>query len=284
MPTLYCTIGLPASGKSTTARRMVTESDGHILDVTKDELRRHPDAPTARGPQERWVVQERDRIVSAALTAGHSIVVHDTNLNPIHPRRLQQLAATHHATFEILDFRHVDPIECIRRDAQRAQPVGAPVIWEMWQRWMYEPPLSTPATGQADAVLVDLDGTLARMQDRSPYEWARVGEDAPITHVVELVRDLAAAGTTIIYLSGRDGPARDATRDWIDTHVGVPGELHMRTAGDGRSDDIVKEEMYHHHIAGRYRIRFVLDDRNSVVHMWRTVLRIPVLQVEYGHF
>ena len=284
MPTLYCTIGLPASGKSTTARRMAAESEGRIKEVTKDELRLHPDAPKARGPQERWVVKERDRIVNEALGAGHSIVVHDTNLNPVHPRRLRQLAEAHGATFEILDFRHVDPVECIRRDAGRDKPVGAKVIWEMWQRWMYEPPLSTPQTGKPDAVLVDLDGTLARMQGRSPYEWERVGEDAPVTHVVELVRDLATAGTTIVYLSGRDGSARDATRTWLETHVGVPGELHMRTAGDNRADDIVKAELYRDHIEGRYRIRFVLDDRNSVVHMWRTVLRLPVLQVEYGHF
>jgi predicted kinase len=284
MPTVYCTIGLPASGKSTTARRMAAESGGLVVEVTKDELRLHPDAPPSRGKQERWVIAERDRRVVDALSNGRSIVVHDTNLNPIHPRRLRELATTHGATFEILDFRDVGPVECARRDALRERPVGAHVIWEMWQRWMYQPPTSTPETGKPDAVLVDIDGTLARMQGRSPYDWARVGEDEPVTHIIELVRDLAARGTTIIYLSGRDGAARDATRDWIDTHVGVPGALHMRSAGDTRPDEIVKAELYRAEVEGRFRVRFVLDDRNSVVHMWRTVARIPVLQVEYGHF
>lgn len=284
MPTLYITVGLPASGKSTTARKMVADSNGALKEVTKDDLRLLPEAPTSRKTQERWVVAERDRRVVEALTNGYSIVVHDTNLNPVHEKRLREVARTHRADFEVLDFRHVDPVECVRRDALRHSPVGAKVIWEMWQQWLYVPPTSSPVPGVQDAVIVDIDGTLARMQGRSPFDWDRVGEDRPVDHVVELVRDLANAGSSIIYLSGRDGAAREATRAWLDYHVAVPGDLYMRAAGDNRADDIVKEELFRAHIAGRFRVRFVLDDRNSVVHMWRTVLGIPVLQVDYGHF
>lgn len=284
MPTLYFTIGLPGSGKSTKARQMVADSGGTIREVTKDNLRLLPQAPKGRGKQERWVVAERDRQVTDALCNGYSIVVHDTNFNPVHRARLEHLASEHGADFEILDFTHVDVYECIRRDAQRREPVGEKVIWEMWQRYLYQPPVSTPVTELPDAVIVDLDGTLARMNGRSPYEFDRVDEDEPVTHIVELVRELAGGGTAVIYVSGRDDSCRMKTETWLGRHVGVPGPLYMRTSGDRRPDNEVKHELYTTHIEGRYRLRFVLDDRDSVVHMWRTVARVPVLQVDYGRF
>jgi tRNA uridine 5-carbamoylmethylation protein Kti12 len=139
---LYFTIGLPGSGKSTTARRMVAESGGTIREVTKDDLRLRPEAPKSRGKQERWVVAERDRQVIEAFTQGCSIVVHDTNFNPVHRTRLEAIAAEYGANFEVLDFTHVDVHECIRRDAGRPQPVGEKVIREMWQRYLRTPPTS----------------------------------------------------------------------------------------------------------------------------------------------
>ncbi len=136
MPTLYFTIGLPGSGKSTTARKMAAESNGTVLEVTKDDLRLHPDAPKDRRRQERWVLARRDEIVAKALSAGFSIVVHDTNFNPIHRTTLESAAAKHGADFVVLDFTHVDVDECIRRDSLRENPVGAKVILGMWRQYL----------------------------------------------------------------------------------------------------------------------------------------------------
>lgn len=133
---MYFTIGLPASGKSTAARRMAAESNGTILEVTKDDLRIHPDAPKDRRRQERWVLARRDRIVAEALSAGLSIVVHDTNFNPVHRRTLEAAAADHGADFVVLDFTDVDVDECIRRDSLREHPVGASVILGMWRQYL----------------------------------------------------------------------------------------------------------------------------------------------------
>jgi predicted kinase len=134
MPVLYCTVGLPGSGKSTTARQMADAPD--VEEVSKDDLRDRPDAPPDFRARERWVVRERDRIVSEALAAGRSIVVHDTNLNPVHPRRLAALAGQHGAKFEILDFTHVSVEECIRRDALRTASVGESVIRGMYEQYL----------------------------------------------------------------------------------------------------------------------------------------------------
>jgi len=57
----------------------------------------------------------------------------------------------------------------------------------------------------------------------------------------------------------------------------------MRKTGDSRKDSIVKREIFEEHIKGKYRIQFVLDDRNQVVEMWRQ-LGLTCLQVAEGDF
>ena len=141
------------------------------------------------------------------------------------------------------------------------------------------------ASERPTAVLVDLDGTLAtRVTDRSPYDWQRVGEDAPVAAVVAAVRALHAAGHPIIVLSGRDEECRRQTESWLTHHLDVPYEhLLMRRARDNRRDDVVKRELYERFVRKRYDILFVLDDRNQVVRMWRR-LGLVCFQVADGDF
>jgi hypothetical protein len=57
----------------------------------------------------------------------------------------------------------------------------------------------------------------------------------------------------------------------------------MREAGDSRKDSIVKQELYERHIKPSYDVFVVLDDRNQVVDMWRS-LGLVCLQVAPGDF
>ncbi|TDD93324.1 DNA polymerase beta superfamily protein [Actinomadura rubrisoli] len=137
--------------------------------------------------------------------------------------------------------------------------------------------------------LVDLDGTVALRQGtedvRSPYDWGRVGEDVPHAPIVTIVRALDTAGHRIVYLSGRSDECRAATGVWIAAHVGVAGEaLLMRPAGDNRPDHVVKRALYERFVAPVGPVTAVLDDRASVVRMWREDLGLTVLQVAEGDF
>ena len=107
------------------------------------------------------------------------------------------------------------------------------------------------------AVIVDVDGTLAtRVTDRSPYDWLRVGEDAPVAAVITAVKALHAAGHAIVVVSGRDDECYRQTASWLTHHLGVPfAELFLRPAGDNRRDDIVKKQLYKRHIKGRYDVQ-----------------------------
>lgn len=139
------------------------------------------------------------------------------------------------------------------------------------------------------AVIVDVDGTLAirgtGRGSRAFYHWKRVGEDAPNRPVVELVQTIAAAGRhRILIVSGRDEVCRPETEAWLRAHAVPFDELHMRGHKDNRRDSIVKAELYDRHIAHRYRVAFVVDDRNQVVRMWRDQLGLAVLQCADGDF
>ena len=53
--------------------------------------------------------------------------------------------------------------------------------------------------------------------------------------------------------------------------------------GNRLDDKIVKECLYRTHVEPRFNVKFVLDDRNRVVDMWRS-LGLKCLQVAEGNF
>lgn len=284
--TLFMYKGLPASGKSTDAVRRVRAARpaGAVVRITKDQIRTMLHDGLHKGRTEGQVVAARNTLVRTFLTSGVDVLVDDTNLNPAHEQALRQMAVEFNANFEVLDFTDVPVDVCVARDAQRPNRVGGDVIRDMYRKWLAAPEVPVHDPSLPDAIICDLDGTLAKMNGRGPFEWDRVGEDDPNPSVVTTVRALAAAGHKVLYTSARDGVCREETANWIDTHVGVPGELLMRDAGDNRKDAVVKREIYENHIKGAFNVALVLDDRDQVVDLWRTELGLPCFQVDYGNF
>lgn len=60
--------------------------------------------------------------------------------------------------------------------------------------------------------------------------------------------------------------------------------LTMRAANDYRKDDEVKYDMYDYGVKDRYKVHYVLDDRNQVVDMWRNKCNLTCFQVAPGNF
>ena len=150
-------------------------------------------------------------------------------------------------------------------------------------------PVSThaPASGMRPAWIVDVDGTLAIMQTgplaRGPFDWRRVAEDDPNPPVIAMVEALAATAA-IIVMSGRDETCRPETESWLATHLAAPtADLLMRPAGDYRKDAVIKRELFHRHVAHRWNVLGVIDDRAQVVSMWRS-LGLMCAQVAEGDF
>lgn len=133
------------------------------------------------------------------------------------------------------------------------------------------------------AILCDLDGTLALLNGRSPYDASTCMDDLLNVPVAHIVQTYASIGVAVILVSGREAKYRKPTERWLEHHA-IPHEaLHMRRTRDFRKDSVIKTEIYREHIEGKFAVLFVLDDRNQVVDMWRGH-GLTCLQVAPGDF
>jgi predicted kinase len=270
--------GLPASGKSSWAREYVADHPGTTKRVNKDDLRAMLDASHHSKSNEQFIEQSRDSLILAALAAGKHVIVDDTNLASRHEARIRELVKGV-ATVEIKWF-HIEVEEAIRRDLARPNSVGEAVIREMWNQHLapapevYEPDATLP-----EAIIVDLDGTLALMVARGPYDGSKCETDA----VNEVVRSIIVHQKHVLLMSGRDEQFRPETERWLVANEIAYDELHMRVRADTRKDSIVKRELFDTHVRDRWKIAFVLDDRQQVVDMWRA-MGLVCLQVAPGDF
>lgn len=279
--TLYMTRGLPASGKTTWARTLDAKR------ICKDDLRDMLDDGRFTKGNEKFVLAVRDQLVEMALGDDRDVVVDDTNLAPRHEARLQQLAREYEVNFEVVEFLDVELEELVRRDLARPRSVGRDVIEKLYRQAADNgyiadglPYNSDP--GLPPAVMVDLDGTLAHHVDRSPFDFDRVETDAVDQLVVDYLRRVRHE-YVVVAMSGRDGSCREATARWLNHHDVPFDHLYMRAADDTRKDWLVKRELFDRHVRAYFNVVLVLDDRDSVVRMWRR-LGLTVWQVADGAF
>ncbi|MFE0645535.1 AAA family ATPase [Streptomyces sp. NPDC058877] len=310
MPVVHVMTGLPASGKTTAARALQAAAEGRVRRVNLDDLRAMLDLPaTDRSPgaaparshrHEQTVLDVQDAAVRAAVAGGFDVVVDNTHLTPHIPKRLKAAVADL-AAFVVHDFTDVPVDECVRRDATRDRPVGEEAIrmlaathakatrggWRLTADWMNDRPAVEPYVPDPAlpaAVMCDIDGTLALRADRGPYDFGRCDRDLLNGSVRDALRAFRSSERDrIVLLSGRSEDHRALTEEWLARHEVPYDELWMRASGDGRSDDLVKAELFDAHVRHRYAVRVSLDDRDRVVALWRR-MGLPTWQVNYGAF
>lgn len=304
MSTLTITRGLPGSGKTTRAKAWVAEDPTRRARVNRDDTRTMlQGGRLGTADQEKQVTRVTHGAIRELLKAGLDVVCDDTNLVQRYARDLRRVATLAGAGFEVWDLTDVSLAACIERDAMRNGParVGEQVIRDLHARYIagrpHPLPLPdepadpagevvpyVPQVGAATAVLVDIDGTVALMCGRSPYDETRVHEDRPNLAVVTAVRAMYHAGHEVIFCSGRTEACRAATEKWLAEHIGIPYvALYVRAEGDMRKDAIVKRELFDRHIRKMWDVVCVFDDRTQVVEAWRA-LGLTVFQVAEGNF
>jgi len=293
------TTGLPGSGKSTWARQHAEQFDGEMVLTSRDDIRQMLGfGAVGTKDQENFVSKIQDGIITRAVKEGKSIIVHDTNLNKKSPTRIKKLFDGD-VEFHVADFTDVPVDVCIERDAQRENPVGASVIrgmarqlqkpWRLTDEFMNDVVLSPryfPKVGARPAIVVDIDGTLARHDHRSPYDYSQVYTDGLHVHIANLVDMYYAAGYEIIVLSGRPdiNNVRADTEKWLRDNDVEFDHLFMRPADQQTVNDAdVKQFLFDTYVRDNYAVRVWLDDRDRVVRRIRK-LGINVLQVAEGDF
>jgi predicted kinase len=287
MATLYIMRGLPGSGKTTKAKEIMVAHDPRrpIKRVNRDELRVMLDDGKHSKEREKFVKRIEEDVIGESLWGGIDVIVDDTNLSPKTLEWLNNLAKTVHAKVEVVDLTSVPPEECIRHDMKRENSVGSKVIWRMYHQFVrkpIDPPIENLNLPQA--IICDIDGTLA-LHNRDPFDFDKLDTDVVNPAVERILRwaNDRIAGPKILLVTGRENKYVGSTQNWLNKNGIKYDLLLMRATDDTQRDDIVKQEIYEQHIKNRYRILFVLDDRDRVVAFWRS-LGVVCLQVADGSF
>ncbi len=141
-----------------------------------------------------------------------------------------------------------------------------------------------------DTIIFDIDGTLADVSHRRHHvaggkrEWDqffdKMVDDPPLADVCFLAEALADWAfydpdqLKLFVFSGRPETHRAQTMQWLYDNVpalmGNTEAVLMRAAGDYRPDTEVKREMLHGIQGQGYNVRLVIDDRPSVIEMWKS--------------
>lgn len=273
---LILTRGIPASGKSTWAKAWVLSGKDRVR-INRDDIRMQL-FNKEFGVDEDAVTAVEDAMITAALKSGRSVVVDDCNIQRKYINRLSAIGHRYGASVRVVQF-DIKLSDALDRNAKRDRVVPENIIRDMFKRLgadlsgSIESPLTVekyvPKPGTRKAILVDLDGSLAHMNGRGPFEWLRVDEDDVDEGVLACINAMRDAGVEVIFLSGRDSAAREKTLFWLAMHGWEDATLHMRAAGDMRKDNIVKYELFDEHIRDEYNVLFVIDDRAQVVRLWK---------------
>ena len=295
MSKIIFTRGIQGSGKSTWAKQYCQDNQDWVR-VSRDDLR------NMRGkywiPKDEGMISEMEiDCAYNALDSGKNVIIDAMNLNRKRDidDKLTQLELMLFGLgdeevpvldYEIKNFTDVPLEECQRRNLIRPNSIDPKIIQGTWEKYLapelvvYEEDKSLP-----HCVIFDVDGTLAKMDGRSPYDWHRVGEDKVNEPIRNLYHAMHLDGETkLIIFTGRDGSCLDATTDWLRDNGIHDFEIYIRPEGDTRKDSIVKRELFENNIRGKYYVDFVVDDRDQVVDMWRKELGLTCLQVDYGNF
>lgn len=275
--------GLPASGKSTYAKELVSQGWKR---VNRDDLRSMVDNGKWSYDNEKLIRNLRDLHIVEYLSAGKNVVIDDTNLDPKLEKHFQDLTVSFKPEFEV-KFFNTSVDECVKRDLKRSISVGGSVIRNMYHMYLQPKPILEYDDTHPYTIICDLDGTLCLLDGRNPYDASECEKDSvnePVRSILQTYISYFEEEFFVTFCSGREDKYKEETLRWLSKYFRNGSyQLHMRKTGDSRKDAIIKKEIYDANIKDKLNVLFVLDDRNQVVDMWRDQ-GLTCLQVNYGDF
>jgi len=275
-------IGIPGSGKSTWAKEFVKYNDNWIR-VNRDDFREMlKTAQVCENKIEDMITELVNQTIENALMKRLNVIVDNTNLKV---KYINDITEKFKYSADI-DYRVFDVSidKAIERDNNREKKVGSLVINKMNKEYKilmdsfgFQPvnkiahrPVIKPNfnSNLQDAVIFDIDGTIANMGRRGPFDWDQVYKDDVNPIVVEQIGFHKSKGRKVIIVTGRDATCKDITEEWLEIHGIEYDEIFTRPLNDYRKDTIIKKEIYQNEIVGKYNLLCVYDDRLQVLDMW----------------
>ena len=306
MPKMLVTKGLPGCGKTEAIRAFLVKNRTYV-NICKNDLRNMQFGSFANykytDKNEEYIKNLEIELVKSVINTGKNIVISDTNITFHEIKLWERIAKENNYHFEVMDFfdifvkgkDFIHPYfavrdfvkECKMRNLDNVRSVPETIIDIMANEHYYKPK-SIPFFHNhsiQDCVLVDVDGTLAHMNGRFEFDLTRVSSDTPDKNVIEMIKaEKFYHNKIIVVMSGRSESCLVDTARWLEKYNIPYDYLFMRELKDNRPDEEVKYDLYMKYIHGKFNAVRVYDDRNKVVHMWRHLLNLKVMQVQEGYF
>lgn len=300
-PELKILIGAPGSGKSTFAKYWI-QTEPNWMRVCRDDFRfMHFSKENLIWEEEKRISTMIDAAVDALLNEGVNVLIDATHCREEYINDyLKKFNSKAKITFKLFDEplnvllhrckerrittgRHI-PNSVIERFYKELQLLKKQFDFSPRPKLQPENRIKQQNESLPKAIICDLDGTLALLNGRNPFDASRCDEDLLNVPVGNLLKNYHQLGFKILLLSGRESIYREPTLRFLEKHQIHFDNLWMREKGDFRKDALIKKELFFQHISNQYSIEFVLDDRNQVVDLWRNELELPCFQVYYGDF
>ncbi len=290
-------IGIPGSGKSTWAKDFVRNNSDWIR-VNRDDFRDMlKTSQTCENKIEDMITGLVSDVISSSLSRKLNVIVDNTNLKIKYINAIiEEFKYSANINYRVFD---ISKDKAIERDRNRDKKVGALVINKMYKDYKiladsfdFQPvnkierrPNIIPdfESKLKDVVIFDIDGTLALMGKRGPFDWMKVYKDDINEIVSEQVEFHRSKGREIFVVTGRDEVCRKVTEEWLELYGIEYDKLFMRPKNDYRKDTLIKKEIYENEIVGKYNLLTVYDDRLSVCKTWHN-LGVFVFTVNQGLF
>ncbi len=290
-------IGIPGSGKSTWAKDFV-RSNSDWIRVNRDDFRDMlKTSQTCENKVEDMITGLVSDVISSSLSRKLNVIVDNTNLKIKYINAIiEEFKYSANINYRVFD---ISKDKAIERDRNRDKKVGALVINKMYKDYKilmdsfdFQPvnkierrPNIIPdfESKLKDVVIFDIDGTLALMGKRGPFDWMKVYKDDINEIVSEQVEFHKSKGREIFVVTGRDEVCRKVTEEWLELYGIEYDRLFMRPKNDYRKDTLIKKEIYENEIVGKYNLLTVYDDRLSVCKTWHN-LGVFVFTVNQGLF
>jgi predicted kinase len=292
--------GIPASGKSTWTNKFLRDNNNWVC-ISRDSYRfMMRNEPVLDPKGEKFVTELVEKAIVMAIKNKYNVIVDQTNVNLKYLNKMVEFCEKlADVEFKIFDI----PLKtAMERDKIRERSVGDEVLKRMYKNYLdlfqcnfdFSTRKKKPFIAKnikwkrngnlPDAVIFDVDSTLAHMQGRrSPFDWKKVGLDSVDEKIREIVRVYKNSGYKIIVVTGRDGLSIKPTEDWLNENKIPFDYLYTKPENDFRKDVITKTEIYEEYIKGKFNILAVYDDRSVMCKKWRK-LGLKCCQVMEGDF
>lgn len=168
------TIGVSGSGKTFWAEKFCLNN--RYVNINRDDIRREmfgfgqwAEYKFTRAKEDAVTKHQRNLMLSAYDEDVSGIVVSDTNLNQAHRASLIEflVGVGYEVETKIFD---ISLKQAIKNDLNREHSVGREVIYRQWKQYQTEFGVKAIKQDESNprAIIVDVDGTLAEMVDRTP--------------------------------------------------------------------------------------------------------------------